>query len=251
MARLDDIVHYLNSHLEVTRYRDAAHNGLQVEGAHEVQRVALGVSASLEFFEKAQRWGAQALVVHHGLFWGPVLPVVGPLAGRLRCLLTHELSLLAYHLPLDAHEEDGNNVQLAQRLELTDIEPWGDYHGQLIGCQGRLPADVTADQFVDMVADVCETQPVQVGQGRQRPQRIAICSGGGGSLLADAIEANVDIFLTGEPGEPAQALARESGLLVVGAGHYNSERLGVQRLGARLEEQFNVETRFIDVANPL
>ncbi len=251
MARLQDIVRLLDDHLEPARFSDSALNGLQVEGDQAVSRIALGVSSSQRFFTEALAWGAEALLVHHGLFWGAPRPIVGPLAGRLRTLLAARASLVAYHLPLDAHPEDGNNAVIARKFGLLDVELWGDYRGRKIGTIGTWPELPDGESFLDVTRRTFGEHLVILGEKKLAIGRVAICSGGGGSMVEQALEARADVLVTGEPGEPAQEIAIEGGLLVIGAGHYNTERFGVQALGRRLETAFDVETRFIDVPNPI
>lgn len=213
--------------------------------------VALGVSASIRLFEEAIDWGAEAIIVHHGLLWGGQVRIVGPFARRIRSLLDAEVSLLAYHLPLDAHSEDGNNAVLARRFGLVDVKPWGSYRGKTIGVMGETDGLVESDQFINRVAETCESTPSVLGERNGGIRSVAICSGGGGSLLEQAIESGADVLVTGEPGEPALQLARESGTLVIGAGHYNTERFGVQALGTRLANAFDLTVKFFEIPNPM
>jgi len=250
MAGLHEIVARLDEHLEAQRFSDAALNGLQVEGRATVGRVALGVSASLQLFRAAIDWGADAILVHHGLFWGAPVPVVGPLAIRLRSLLEAEISLIAYHIPLDAHPVDGNNAVLARRLSLGDLEPWGAYRGKTIGTLGRTEL-ITADELIERAALVCGSTPLVFGPRRADITSVAVCTGSAGSMIEQAIASKADALITGEPGEPAQQLALESGTLVIGAGHYNTERFGVEALGERLAQELGVEVRFFDIPNPV
>lgn len=250
MVELSRLVAFLDEHLEASRYADVAMNGLQVQGRPVVRRVALGASASLALFERALGLEADAVLVHHGLFWGKPAPIVGPLAGRLRLLLENELSLVAYHIPLDAHPEDGNNARLARALGLTDLEPWGEHHGRTIGWLG-VPEGGSIDALAARVAEVCGASPLTLGAQPPRIHRVAVCTGSGGSMVGQAIAAGADALVTGEPGEPAQELAREAGIAVLGAGHYNTERLGVEALGARLAATFGIEPHLVDVPNPV
>lgn len=251
MAKLPEMLEYVDSHLEVASFSDLSLNGLQVEGRREVQRVALGVSASLRLFEKAIEWGAEAIIVHHGLLWGGQVRIVGPFARRIRSLLDAEVSLLAYHLPLDAHPDDGNNAVLARRFGLVKVKPWGSYHGKAIGVMGETEGAQEQRRFIELVAETCESTPQVLGGGEASIRSVAICSGGGGSLLEQAIESGADVLVTGEPGEPALQLAQETDTMVIGAGHYNTERFGVQALGARLANTFDVTVKFFEIPNPI
>ncbi len=251
MTKLSAIVSFLDQHLEISQFADPGINGLQVEGRADVDRVALGVSASLQMFEEARRWGAQAIIVHHGLIWKGMTRLVGPTARRFRSLLEGNVSLLAYHLPLDAHPVDGNNSLLARRLGLDEVIPWGGSGRTKIGAIGSLSDEPDIDELVLRVTSVCGAAPLVLGRGPQRLRTVAICSGGAGSMLGEAIDDGADVFITGEAGEPAQQLALEAGVFVLGAGHYNTERLGVQALCVRLEEELGIETRYFEIPNPV
>ncbi len=251
MAKLTDIIAFLDEHLAAATYADVGLNGLQVEGKSSVRRLALGVSVSAALINEAAAWNADAILVHHGLFWGRVEAIKGAYAGRLKALLSQDISLIAYHIPLDAHASDGNNAQLAKQIGLQEAGPWGDYKGKRIGVLGRLPAPVELSHIVPIIAQTCRSKPVVLGDRTDKIATVAVCSGGGGSMLTDAIDAGADLFVTGEPGEPAQELAREAGVAVVGAGHYGTERLGVQAIGARLGKIFGIETRYIEIDNPM
>ncbi len=250
MVTLPQLVEHIAHRLQVDTFTDAALNGLQVQGREEV-RLLVGVSASLALFEEAKRDGSDAVLVHHGLFWDRPRPIAGPMAKRLRLLLEQDISLLAYHLPLDAHFEDGNNARIASLLGLRGVVPWGKYRGREIGCAGSVAQDVGAQGIVDRINEICATTSLVLGDVKGPVERVAICSGGGGSLLEQAIDDGADVFITGEPGEPAQELAREAGIVVIGAGHYNTERFGVRALAQHLEGTFEIETRFFEVPNPI
>lgn len=257
MTKLSEAVSFLDRHLESGAYDDSSLNGLQVEGRAEVRRVALGVSASLRLFDEAVAWGADAVLVHHGLLWdGQSQRLVGAQARRVRALLVSETSLLAYHLPLDAHAEDGNNALIARGLGLVDVAAWGLYRRTKIGALGRLAQPATVDELAARVAATCggagvDVEPLVLGDRAIAPRTVAVCSGGAGSMLDQAAAAGADVFVTGEAGEPALQLALEAGVVVIAAGHYNTERLGVQAVGRRLEAELGLEARFFEIPNPV
>lgn len=257
MTKLSEVVAFLDRHLEPGAYDDRSANGLQVEGRATIRKVALGVSASLRLFEEAVAWGADAVLVHHGLLWeGQQQRLVGPQARRVRALILAEASLLAYHLPLDAHPVDGNNALIAKGLQLVDVAPWGAHKRTTIGAIGRLAGATSVDELVARVAAVCggsgaKVEPVVLGDRSLEPGTVAICSGGASSMLDQAVAAGANVFVTGEASEPSQQLALETGVLVVAAGHYNTERLGVQALGRRLETELGLEARFFEIPNPV
>ncbi|MDI3340659.1 MAG: Nif3-like dinuclear metal center hexameric protein [Sphaerobacter sp.] len=252
MAARDDIVTFCAGFLAVDEFRDAAINGLQVEGRRSVERIAVAVSASQHTIEAALAWGADALLVHHGLLWGERLgPIVGPLRYRLKGLLAADLNLLAYHLPLDAHSEIGNNARLAAALGLNVVDRCAEVHGQPIGVIAT-PAEPTAlTEIVARLAGVTEREPLVLAGGPPLVGRVAIVSGSGYAALDEAAAAGCDALLTGDVRESTMALARELGVTVVAGGHEATERLGVQALAEVLEQEFGVETRFLPDPNPV
>ncbi len=246
--RTTTILEALDELLEPARFRDYCPNGMQVEGKSEVLRLVTGVTASLALIEAAIAAGADALLVHHGLFWkGDDMRVIGPRRRRLASLLAHEVNLLAYHLPLDAHSELGNNAQLGQRLGLVATQHFGE---QEIGCAGDLPAPVTAAAFAATVRCLLERAPLLVGDADRMVRRIGWCSGGAQGYFEAAIAAGCDLYLSGEIAEQTTHLARESGVPYVAAGHHATERYGVQALGLHIATRFGIQHQHIDIDNP-
>ncbi|HZG34879.1 MAG TPA: Nif3-like dinuclear metal center hexameric protein [Gaiellaceae bacterium] len=248
MAHRDDLVRYANELLDVARFPEYGPPGLQVVGAAEVRKLACGVSASRELFERAAAAGAQLVLVHHGLFWRnePVW-IDARQRGRLEALFAADLSLLAYHLALDAHPEIGNNALLARALGVEVDGPFAD-----VGQGGCLREAWELDGFLARIRDaVGGREPLVFPYGPERIQRVAICSGGAASLLLQAAHEGYDLFLTGEAGEPSLHAARELGIHFVAAGHYATERLGVQELTRRLAREFDLEWEFVELPNPV
>lgn len=249
--KLTDLEGYLAEYLALSRFSDEAVNGLQVEGRPEVRRLALAVSACREVFLKAAAAGADAVLVHHGLFWkkeGPQ-PLRGPLGRRVKILLEKELSLLAYHLPLDAHPEVGNNAVAARDLGLTDLEPFVLYHGTPIGYRGRFPSPVPREAFVASLEAYYGHRAFVEPSGPDPVSTVAFCSGGAAREAREAAEAGLDAYVTGEAGEPEVFLAREAGLTFAALGHHATERVGVRALGRHLASAFGLETVFLEVEN--
>ncbi len=247
MARRDEILGYANELLEVHRFPEFAPPGLQVVGAGEVTKIACGVSSSVELFERAAAAGAQLLIVHHGLFWRNESPVVDRRQrARLEALFRADLTLAAYHLALDAHPEIGNNALLAAALGVDVERQFGQ-----VGQGGRLREPCSAPEFVTRVQALVEREPVVFAGGSERVERVAITSGGAGGELILAASEGYDLFLTGEPEEPSLHAARELGVHFVAAGHYATERLGVQALAERLSVRFGIEWEFLEVPNPV
>jgi dinuclear metal center YbgI/SA1388 family protein len=250
---LSDILAELDRLLEPARFDDYCPNGLQVPGATNVTGIATGVSAHVELFELAAAERAELLIVHHGIFWGSSPgPIDGPLKRRLQMLFDADIALAAYHLPLDAHPEIGNNALLAQALGAESIEPFALHHGEPIGCLARLPdGGLTATELFARVRQTTSREPLVFDSGPALIRTLAIVSGAGADFFADAAAAGADAFLTGEPAERVMAQARESGLHFIAAGHYATETLGVERLGEHLAERFSLRHAFLDVPNPV
>jgi dinuclear metal center YbgI/SA1388 family protein len=253
MASRDEIIAFCDELLEIERFDDYGPNGLQVPGATEVSRLASGVSANRAFIEAAIEAGAQLALAHHGLFWDADPRALSEqMAERLRVLLGARLSLAAYHLPLDAHREIGNNALLCEALGFEqDAADFAEVNGQPIGIIGRSEAGVDASELARRVAELVDRDPLVFDAGPDEVHSIGIVSGGGSSEIQGAIDRGLDAFLTGEPREPVMAEAHEGGIHYLAAGHYATETFGVRRLGELIADQFGVEHEFIDVPNPI
>lgn len=251
MAGRNEIVGHLDALLRPDLFSDAAPNGLQVHGRDEVDLVATAVSATAETIERAARAGAGMLLVHHGLIWGRGLEAIGPVEGpRLLGLLADRINLVAYHLPLDAHETLGNNALLAESIGVPRHEPFAD-----IGRCGVLERACSLEELVERIGTAVAPRPADPLVLRARSgavRRIAVVSGGGGRLVAAAAAAGCDVLLTGEPEVDTPDLAVELGVDVVCAGHLATETFGVRALGRNLEESFpRLRTTYLEVAGPV
>ncbi|MBI4318375.1 MAG: Nif3-like dinuclear metal center hexameric protein [Chloroflexi bacterium] len=253
MAPRQEIVDFLSQYLRVQSIRDLAVNGLQVIGKPEVQRLALGVSANLALFEEALAWSADAVLVHHGLFLrDEPRRIDAILRARLKPLFDGDVNLLAYHLPLDAHPEVGNSLQLARRLGLDILsQDFAPLDGAYLGVIAQTPRRMPLNDFVAQVNAVLGGTSVVLSHGPGEVQRLAITAGGGASEVMEAINAGCDLYLTGEAREPTQALCREGNINYVAAGHHNTEKFGVVALGEVLSKRFGLQVRFVDVPNAL
>jgi dinuclear metal center YbgI/SA1388 family protein len=252
-VRISSIVAALDELLEPASFADLGPNGLQVPGGAEARRVVTGVSAQRALIERAIELDAQLLLVHHGLFWDFQETGLTPvLAERLRPLFKHDLALAAYHIPLDAHPEVGNNAILANALGCERHEPFGDFRGRPIGRAGTFAGDgVTADELFARVREVTGREPLVQGAGPERVRRIGIVSGSAADSLSEAASLGLDAFLTGEPREHVMADAVELGMHFIAAGHYATETFGVRALGDWLADRFGVEHVFVDLPNPV
>ncbi len=245
----EELTRYLDALLDSARFSDYCPNGLQVEGRGQVQRVVAGVSASQALVDAAIASHADALLVHHGWFWrGEDRRVIGIRKTRLQSLLAHDINLIAYHLPLDAHGELGNNAQLARHLGWSVAGRFGE---QDVGWHGRTAETTTLAQLGVRVAAELRRQPQIIGEPERLVRRVAWCSGGGQGIFEAALAQGVDVFLSGEIVEQNVHLARESGVAFIAAGHHATERYGVQALAAHLAERFGLECEFVDIDNPV
>jgi dinuclear metal center YbgI/SA1388 family protein len=247
MASRDEILAYAAELLDLESFSDYGPQGLQVVGAETVTKVVCAVSSSLELFERAAAAGAQLVVVHHGLLWDKEPRIVDTrMRRRLEALFASDLTLASYHLALDAHPEIGNNALLARQL---GVEVTGPFAG--IGVGGRLAAAEPVEVFVGRIGELAGREPLVFADGPDPVLRVAILSGGGSRFLGDAAAEGYDLYLTGEAAEPSMHIARESGITLVAAGHYATERLGIQALAARLAERFDLEWEFVELSNPV
>ncbi len=247
----DELAEYLAQRLDITRFRDYCPNGLQVQGRATIRKVITGVTASVALIEEAIREKADAIVVHHGYFWrGEDARVVGTKHQRLRLLLTHDINLFAYHLPLDMHPELGNNAQLAHVIGLV---PTGRFGENGLGWLGEVndPAIKTVSDLAARIETVLDRTPLIIGDGSAPAKRLAWCTGAAQNMLAEAIEAGAQIYMSGEISEPTVHLSREAGVCYLSCGHHATERYGVQALGADLVQRFDIEHRFVDIPNPV
>ncbi len=248
-----ELVHYLNDLLEVQKFSDYAPNGLQVEGKVEVQKVAFAVSATLDSAQKAAQWGADALIVHHGLFWkfhGPK-PLIGPFAKRVRPLIKSDINLLAYHLPLDAHVEFGNAAGIALKLGLKEIEPFGDYKGAPTGLQGEFDSPIAPDLLEKKLEEILQHRIIHSAPKDQKPiKNIGIITGGANNDWELALREGLDSYLTGEISEYNWHDAAEAGVHFFAGGHHATEVFGVKSLMSHLKEKFGLECQFFNSDNP-
>ena len=244
----DQVTAELDAVLEPQSFADYGPNGLQVPNRQPIDTVATSVSASRHVFERAAEAGAQLVLVHHGLWWrGMQQHVDKALHGRLEPLFRHDLALVAYHLPLDAHPELGNNALLARGLGLTEVEPFAE-----IGCAGRFAGGgIPAAELADRVRTLTARVPLHLDFGPDPVRSLALVSGGAPDHLADAVAGGYDAYLTGEPAERVFAQAREAGVHFIAAGHYATETFGVRALGDLLSERFGLRHVFLDDPNPI
>ena len=247
--RRDDLIAFLDATLDVAAFPDYGPMGLQVVGSERVERVVTAVSSSLALFGQAARAGAQVVVVHHGLFWDRDSRVVNRvMRERLRALFDADISLVAYHLALDAHDSLGNNAQIVAALGLEpEPTPFAASGGQTIGKVGRAPQPLSPATLVERVEMAIGRPHAAFMHGPSTVRRVAVCSGGGASFIQEAQALGADAMLTGDMAEPAEMLARELGIHFIAAGHYATEVFGVRALADLIATERNCEAVFLDL----
>lgn len=253
-VHLREVLGYLDTTLEIDKFRDYAPNGLQVEGTMEVECVVTGVSASAELIGRAVERRADLIVVHHGLIWGSGLSrIAGPMARRLKLLLGNDVSLAAYHLPLDKHPRLGNNAGLCDALALgATREPFGDVRGTLLGVAGSWSTPLTREDAIARIAASVGKPPFVFPHGPPLVRRVGVCSGAASDLLEAAAACGCDLFLTGELAERAGDLAKELQITLVAAGHYATEIFGPLRIAEDLRARFpGLDVEFVPAPSPL
>jgi dinuclear metal center YbgI/SA1388 family protein len=254
VASRDEIIAFLDDLLDSPSFDDYGPNGLQVVGAAEVSTLVTGVSAHLELFERAAAEGAQMVLCHHGILWNKQpLVVDAQRRARLEALFAADMSLVAYHLPLDTHAEVGNNALICDALGLQRAERFGDLGGRPLGFVGRThePEGIPRAELINRCRRAFDREPLAFEYGPDPVRAVGVVSGGGASALADAADLGLDAFISGEPSEPGMADARERGITFVAGGHWATETFGVRRLGELVADRFGVEHRFLALPNPV
>lgn len=252
MANLKELVEYTDTLLGAAGFRDYCPNGLQVEGRQEVQRLVSGVTASMALIEAASEAGADALLVHHGYFWkGEDACISGMKQRRLRCLLGADISLLAYHLPLDAHVRLGNNTQLARVLGFETEGSFGSEPDLQLGQYGHLSLPLDAAGLAAHIGERLGRVPLHIPGTAARIETVGWCTGAAQSYIEAAAARGLDAFISGEISEQTVHVARETGIHYFAAGHHATERYGVQALGAHLAKHFGITHEFVDIGNPV
>ncbi len=247
--KINDLSDYLDRLLRPEQFSDYCPNGLQVEGKREINKIVTGVTASMELLQAAHRANADAILVHHGYFWrGEAQPIVGIKKRRLQFLLRHDINLLAFHLPLDAHPELGNNVMLAKQLGLELTGRTGE--NDMLGL-AELGAPQSLQALVTHIQAKLNRAPQVIGDLARPIKRIALCTGAAQGYIEQAAAANVDVYISGEISEQTVHVARETGVAYIAAGHHATERYGIRALGEHLEKMFGIAHEFIDADNPV
>jgi dinuclear metal center YbgI/SA1388 family protein len=253
MIQRRELEDYLHQYLHVDTFQDYAPNGLQVEGKPQIYRICTAVTASLEIIQAACAYQADALLVHHGYFWkGEDLAIRALKKTRIKSLLLNDISLFAYHLPLDAHPQFGNNVQLAKLLDLTVIAPLEKHGKHDLGLVCELKEIQSIESFSQFASNKLSRESVVLGPANKNIKKVALCTGAAQSMFEGAIlNHKIDAYLTGEVSEPSFHLANEYACNFISLGHHASERYGVKALAEHLQTEFKLETVFVDLTNPI
>ncbi len=251
MAKVSEIITHCDELLNAAAFKDYAPNGLQVQGRDDAHVLVSGVTATQALIERAIALHADMLLVHHGYFWrGEAPALVGIKGRRIKALMQHDINLVAYHLPLDAHPELGNNSQLGKLLGLQTIRIAGQGHAEGLLFSGTLPEPMTPAQLQAHLGKHLQREPLHIAAERASIQRVAWCSGGAQGFLDQAAALGVDAYISGEISEKTTHEARESGIHYYAAGHHATERYGVQALGQHLATRFALQHHFVDIDNP-
>lgn len=249
---LEELVAYCDELLQPQRFKDYCPNGLQVQGRSEVRRIVTGVTACQALLDEAIAWEADLILVHHGYFWQGENPcITGIKRRRLHTLLNHDVSLLAYHLPLDAHPRYGNNVCLGQRLGLEPQESFDPTDPLSLGQLGLLLPSLSLTAFAERITHVLERRPQVISGGEHDVRKVAWCTGAADKFIEQAYARGADTYISGEISESVVHFAREAGIHYIAAGHHATERYGVQALGGHLARHFGLEHRYIEIHNPV
>jgi len=251
MEQREKIVSFLNSYLDIKNTKDSSNNGLQCEGTENVKKIVFGVSISLSLIEKAIKEKADMIIVHHGLLWGRSNIFKGPFKQKLKSLFENNINLLAYHLPLDKHIKIGNNAQIMAYFEAKQIKPFGSYDGQTIGFKGIFSKPKPLYEIIKTISDKLHSKILCLEFGPKKIKTLGVISGGAQSMFNQAIDEKLDLYITGEISEFVQEMARENNINFISAGHYNSEKTGIWALEKLIKSKFKVETKFIDIPNPI
>ena len=251
-TKLTELLSHLDGRLQPARFRDYCPNGLQVQGRAEVARLVTGVTACQALVDAAVAWDADAILVHHGYFWRGEDPcITGMKRRRLAALLASEISLIAYHLPLDAHPELGNNACFGRLLGIDSSDLLAMDSDEGVGNVGALPEALPVAALVAMLAELTGRPPLHVGPTDGSVRRVAWCTGAAQGYIEAAVTAGAEVFITGEASEQTVHIAREEGIHFIAAGHHSTERYGVQAVGEEVATRFGIEHRFIDIDNPV
>ncbi len=249
MVKISELTHYTQQLMLVERFKDYCPNGLQIEGRQDILKIVTGVTASMALLEAAQQANADIILVHHGYFWrSEDARIVGIKRNRIAYLMKHDLNLMAYHLPLDAHPELGNNVQFGKLLGLNAIDYAGDEN---LVAYAELENAITLADLLQKIEDRLQRSAMVIGDKNKMIKKVAWCTGAAQGYIETAAAIGADVYISGEISEQTTHQALETGVVYISAGHHATERYGIQALGEHLAAKFNLEHQFIDINNPV
>ena len=252
MTKLQDIIQWCDQTLKSSEFKDYAPNGLQIEGKTEVRKILAAVTASQDAIDAAIRENADLLLVHHGYFWkGEAYPITGMRGKRIKSLIQHDISLLAYHLPLDSHPSLGNNAAIADLLKLERIEALDPSERHPIGNIGYLNQPMPVEEFKTFVSEKLKFDVTHLPADKNMIEKVGFCTGGAQDFIVKAAEQGCDAYISGEVSERTFYEAKELGIHYFACGHHATERYGVQRLGQAISEQFDIEYVYFELNNPI
>ena len=252
MTKLQDIIQWCDQTLKSSEFKDYAPNGLQIEGKTEVRKILAAVTASQDAIDAAIRENADLLLVHHGYFWkGEAYPITGMRGKRIKSLIQHDISLLAYHLPLDSHPSLGNNAAIADLLKLERIEALDPSERHPIGNIGYLNQPMPVEEFKKFVSEKLKFDVTHLPADKNMIEKVGFCTGGAQDFIVKAAEQGCDAYISGEVSERTFYEAKELGIHYFACGHHATERYGVQRLGQAISEQFDIEYVYFELNNPI
>ena len=252
MTKLQDIIQWCDQTLKSSEFKDYAPNGLQIEGKTEVRKILAAVTASQDAIDAAIRENADLLLVHHGYFWkGEAYPITGMRGKRIKSLIQHDISLLAYHLPLDSHPSLGNNAAIADLLKLERIEALDPSERHPIGNIGYLNQPMPVEVFKKFVSEKLKFDAIHLPADKTMIEKVGFCTGGAQDFIVKAAEQGCDAYISGEVSERTFYEAKELGVHYFACGHHATERYGVQRLGQAISEQFDIEYVYFELNNPI
>ena len=248
MVQRTEIIEYINDLLNISEFDDYCVNGLQVQGKDRINKIALGVSVSARLFEESVKINADMIIVHHGLFWKnspSPFSITGVTRNRLALLIKNDINLCGYHLPLDAHPEIGNNAQILKELNIQIIEPVN------VGFLGQISPAIERDDFVSLVDKKLGTKSMAFPFGPSKIEKVVTISGGSSYSYKLAVDCGADTFLAGDIKENIVRELEEYKMNFINAGHYNTEKFGIQALGEKVSQEFNISCEYIDIPNPV
>ncbi len=255
MTNIHKIQSFLKKLLDPNTISDISLNGIQVENdGKEIKKIAFAVDASIASIEKAVKNECTLLIVHHGFFWGTPIPITGIFKQRIKLLLENNIGVIAYHLPLDLHADYGNNIMILKKILKTsyDISPFGQYHKNLIGWQANLKKAIFIKEILNNLEISIDDKSIKyLSFGKKEIKKIAVVSGGGSSCFNEAVNKNIDLFITGDQDHTLFHSAKENKINILFAGHYYTEIFGIKAIQKVIEKKFKIETCFLDIPTGL